>query len=295
MVAMPESDPRHMNSRVGAVIVNFNAGAHLTDCVTALRAEGVEDIVVVDNGSSDDSLERATSAIGGIKVEHLPNPGYGAAANHGAKLIDNEVLFVINPDARVFPGAIKTMLERFDQDPDIAMVGPALSNDDGSIYPSARMFPSFVDGVGHAIVGLFTQENRWSRRYKMADWGHSSFREVDWISGAALFIRRKAFDSVSGFDDGYWMFMEDVDLSWRLSRLGWKIVYEPGAQVAHTGGVSTSSTNRPMVFVRAHHKSLVRYHRRTATGTKVLTLPLIVVGIRLRFVLAWVKARLANR
>ncbi len=283
------------NGRVGAVIVNYNAGADLTTCVAGLREQGVNDIAVSDNGSQDNSLAMLAEKFPDVPVHHLPNPGYGSGMNYAARTQDNEMIFVMNPDAEVRSGAIKMLLERMDSDPKIAVIGPRIENEDGSLYPSARRFPSFKDGIGHAMFGMFRPDNPWSSRYKMLDWGHNSYRDVDWVSGAAMFCRREAFDGVNGFDDDYWLYMEDVDLCWRMRRSGWKIVYDPEAVIVHVGGTSTSKSATPFKFVKAHHRSLIRYHAKTAQGVERFLFPFVLGGMVLRLPVAWARTKLAAR
>lgn len=283
------------NGRVGAVIVNYNAGDDLTNCVTSLREQGVQDITVSDNGSKDNSLETLAAKFPDVPVNHLPNPGYGGGMNHAAKTQDNEFIYVMNPDAAVRPGAVKMLLERMDSDSKIGIIGPRIENEDGSLYPSARRFPSFKDGIPHAILGMFKPNNPWTRRYKMQDWGHNSYREVDWVSGASMFCRREAFDGINGFDDDYWLYMEDVDLCWRMHRAGWKVVYDPEAVVVHVGGTATAKSATPFRFVKAHHRSLIRYHSKTAQGVERLLFPLVLGGMAVRLPIAWVRTKLAQR
>lgn len=284
-----------MTGRVGAAIVNYNAGDDLIKCVESLRAQGVEDISVSDNGSSDDSLEKLAARFPDVIINHLPNPGYGGGMNGAAKHLSNEVLFIINPDAAVKPGAIKTMLERLDSDPKIGIIGPRTENPDGSLYPSVRRFPNLIDGIGHAVIGMITPNNPFTRRYRMINSDHDQFSEVDWVSGAAMFTRREAFDQINGFDDDYWMYMEDVDLCYRMHKAGWKVVYEPAASIVHEQGTATTKTARAFRFTAAHHESVLRFQRKHATGIDRKLYPLIFVGMKARLGIAWIKAQLAAR
>lgn len=282
-------------SRVGAVIVNFNAGDDLTRSVASLKADGVVDVVVADNGSTDDSLATLARAFPDVPVDHLSNPGYGAGMNHGARRLDNEVLFVVNPDAAITPGCVAQLLSRFDADPTLALLGPRIVDEDGHLYPSARVFPSLALGLGHAMLGMFWRTNPFSAKYKMLDWGQSTYRDIDWVSGALMFVRRKAFDDVGGFDDGFWLYMEDVDLCKRLWEAGWKVAYDPDAHALHAGGTGTVKTARPFKFVAAHQKSFLRYFRKHASGIDRLLYPLAVVGFGLRLPIAWLSATLRGR
>jgi N-acetylglucosaminyl-diphospho-decaprenol L-rhamnosyltransferase len=100
---------------------------------------------------------------------------------------------------------------------------------------------------------------------------------VDWVTGACFLVRREAFDAVGGFDDRYFMYVEEVDLCWRLARAGWRTGYESSARVRHLGGVSTAAV--PYRMIVAHHSSLWRFARRTTCGYDRLLLPVVAVGI----------------
>lgn len=269
----------------GAVLVNYNAGALLTSAVKTIRAEGITQIVVVDNGSSDDSLEVMSTAFPDVVAKNLDNPGFGTANNVGVASLDTEYVALLNPDTEVHPGTFAAALQVLSDNPKVAIVGARLLNPNGTTYPSAREFPSLSEAVGHASFSLFWPNNPWSRRYKRLDCDYDISQEVDWVSGAAMFVRRSAFDAVNGFDDRYFMYFEDTDLCWRIRQAGWSIAYEPAAVVSHVQGVSTKGVAYRMLT--AHHRSAVRYNFTTARGLQRALLPLFVVGLGIRLPLAW--------
>ena len=123
----------------------------------------------------------------------------------------------------------------------------------------------------------------------------SDLREIDWVSGALMFVRRKAFDQVGGFDDGFWIYMEDVDLCKRLWEAGWKTAYDPDAHALHAGGTGTVKSARPFKFVLAHQRSFLRYFRKHATGVDRVLYPFAVAGFGLRLPIAWLSAKLRGR
>ena len=129
--------------------------------------------------------------------------------------------------------------------------------------------------------------NRFTRRYRLLDWDHRQPQRVDWVSGACFLARRDAWDAVGGFDPAYFMYMEDVDLCWRLARAGWGVGYEPGAEVIHVQGVSTNQ--HPYRMLAAHHRSMWRFARRTTVGHDRAVLPLVAVGLAARLVVATVR------
>lgn len=288
------------NPRIGAVTVNYNAGDYLTSCVESLLEDGVGEVIVVDNGSRDDSLEKMSAKFPDVPILKLPNPGFGAACTAGANKLSDAVdtVFFLNPDAMVEKGSTQKMLDKLDSDPKIAIIGPKTLNPDRTVYPSVRRFPSFVDGAGHALLGMFFPNNRWTKRYQMQESGNSpQAGSVDWVSGAAMFTRRSAFDEVNGFDPGYFMYLEDTDLCWRLRKAGYDIQFLPEASIVHVQGVSTRQ--RAYKMIKVHHRSSMRYYLRTASGIDRVFLPLIVIGLMVRLPIAlgrrWVQGKLAER
>lgn len=272
--------------RVGAVVVNHNARDELVKCVQSLRAEGVGQVVVADNASVDGSADALALADPDVTFLYsCRNAGYGAGANRGLARLTTELVLVCNPDLVIHPGAIDRLTAALDTDPGLALVGPRLENPDDSLYLSARSFPSLVDAAGHAFLGLVAPGNRFSRRYKLADWDHGRASQVDWVSGACFLGRRAALESLGGFDESYFMYLEDVDLCWRARQAGWRVSYEPAAVVTHEQGVSTN--RHPYRMILAHHCSLLRFAWRTTAGPERLALPFVAVGLVMRLGLAW--------
>ena len=271
---------------IAAVVVNYNAGDALLACVESLRAEHVVEVVVVDNASTDGSLELLEGAPTDVTVLRSPrNVGFGAGANLGAAATTSPFVLVCNPDLTLSPGAARALADRLESDPSLAVVGPLLRDADGDVYPSGRAFPGLRDAVGHAFLGLFWGGNPWTRRYRHLGADQHRARPADWVSGACFLARRLAFDSVNGFDEAYFMYVEDVDLCWRLHRAGWSIFYEPAAEVVHEQGRSASQ--HPYRMLAAHHRSMWRFAARSSSGRERLLLPLMAAGLGARLVLAW--------
>jgi N-acetylglucosaminyl-diphospho-decaprenol L-rhamnosyltransferase len=283
-------------SAVSAVVVNYKAKHHLLGCIAALRHEGIEDIVVVDNASNDGSEEAVRAADPAVTyVQAGANLGYGTGANRGAAHADptSEFLLCLNPDATLAPGALAAMLAAFDGRPELGIVGPRVDDADGRLYPSARTFPNLVDATGHAFIGLVAPNNRFTRNYRMLDWDHRNASDVDWVSGSCFLIRRATWDSIGGFDEGYFMYGEDVDICWRAWKHGWEVTYEPAARVTHVQGVSTD--RHPYRMIAEHHRGLFRFAVRSSEGWERLLLPVMAAGLVVRTPLAWAHRLLAGR
>jgi N-acetylglucosaminyl-diphospho-decaprenol L-rhamnosyltransferase len=268
------TDERMPEPRWAAVVVNYEAGPLLRACVESLLADtsaGPPEVVVVDNGSGDGSVAALRRALPAVRVvEPGRNVGYAAAANRGTAVTTAAVVAVCNPDLEVRPGTGAAVLARFAAEPDLAAVGPALRNPDGSRYPSARAHPALSDAVGHALLGRVRPRNRFTRRYRQLDVDWTRARDVDWLSGAMLFLRRSAVDSVGGWDERYFMYVEDVDLCWRLGQLGWRISYDPAGEAIHVQGASTA--RRPYRMIVEHHRSVYRFAERRWRGARRLLL-----------------------
>jgi N-acetylglucosaminyl-diphospho-decaprenol L-rhamnosyltransferase len=278
---------------VAAVVVNHDGGPGLCEAVASLRAAGLSEVVVVDTASTDGSL--AALAAADTSVRLLPtgrNLGYGRAANDGVRLTNARYVLICNADIVLEAEALSLLRNVIDSRDDLAVVGPRLVSPDGVPYPSARAFPSFTTAAGHAVVGLFHPDNPWTRRYRMAE-GSNLFEglraeeDVDWVSGACFLARREAFDSVGGFDERYFMYVEDLDLCWRLHRAGWAVRFVPSARVVHDQGSSTR--RRPLRMLAAHHRSTWQFAQVSLSGPERLMLPVIAAGLAARLGVAAVR------
>lgn len=272
---MPESPLDRKDETVplwATVVVNYNAGPLIVECVRSLledRSAGPGEIVVVDNNSTDgspDLLEREVAGTGVTVIRTGVNLGYAKAANRGIAATSADVIAVLNPDATVHPGTAAAMLARFDRDDRLGAVGPLVEDPDGTVYPSARALPSTFDAVGHGLLLLFWPTNPFTRRYRQLGADPSSCREVDWVSGAAIWLRRQALDEIGGWDERYFMYVEDVDLCWQLRQAGWRIAYEPSGRVVHLRAASTSRV--PYRMIAEHHRSLWKFAERRWQGPR---------------------------
>ena len=199
-----------------AVVVNYHSGPLLTECVDALVADvsaGVPEVVVVDNGSvagAMDALQAGRSQITVLRPG--ANLGYARAANLGIAATTAPIVAVINPDAILEAGSAAKILAAFGADDEVAVVGPTITNLDGSVYPSARTAPGPGVAVGHALLGGVAPHNRFTAAYRQLEADPARGRDVDWVSGAAVWFRRDVLDRVGGWDERFFLFLEDVDV-----------------------------------------------------------------------------------
>ena len=241
------------------VAVTYSPGDSLTGFIDSLAEATTRrvDLVLADNGSTDGAPQRAVARYPHVRL--LPtggNVGYGAAANAGLADVREGHALVANPDVRFEPGSVDELLAVAQRWPRAATVGPAIQTPEGELYPSARDLPALGTGIGHALVGWAWPANPWTARYRREREAPRE-RTAGWLSGSCFLVDLAAFHSVGGFDPGYFMYFEDVDLAERLGRRGWLHVYAPSAVVVHEGGHATR--REPHRMQRVHHTSALRY------------------------------------
>ncbi|MCW2654729.1 MAG: N-acetylglucosaminyl-diphospho-decaprenol L-rhamnosyltransferase [Mycobacterium sp.] len=250
-----------MSDELVVVTVTYSPGPHLGRFLATLShaTDRPVTVVIADNGSTDGSPEAA--------LQHYPNTrllrtganlGYGTAVNRAVAEIAPEAdLFVVaNPDVQWGPGSIDLLLQAAGRWQRAGTLGPLIRDPDGSVYPSARHVPSIIRGGMHAVVGPFWKNNPWTAAYRQ-DRLEPTERPVGWLSGSCLLLRRAAFDEIGGFDERFFMYMEDVDLGDRLAKAGWQNVYVPAAEVLHDKGHATGRD--PARNLAAHHASTYIY------------------------------------
>ncbi len=211
-------------------------------------------VLLADNGSTDGTPQAAVERYPNVRLIDMgANLGYGTAVNRAvAQLDDDDWMIVANPDVQWGPGSIDALLSAAVRWPRAGALGPLVRDPDGSVYPSARHLPSLVRGSMHAVLGPFWKRNPWTTAYRQERFEPTE-RPVGWLSGSCLLVRRSAFSQIGGFDERYFMYMEDVDLGDRLGKAGWLSVYVPSAEVLHHKGHSTG--HDPANHLAAHHKS----------------------------------------
>jgi N-acetylglucosaminyl-diphospho-decaprenol L-rhamnosyltransferase len=255
-----KSETRPAN--VAVITVSYNSSAQLDNFLASAVATVADpaQILVVDNSSHDIESTRALTKKHGARLLELSdNRGYGGAINAGAATLNSEIEFIVvaNPDLSFQPKAVAQLVEAAAADPQIAATGPRVLNVDGSAYPSARSIPSLRVGIGHALFANLWPTNPWTRSYHSNVATGNEQVAVGWLSGSCVCVRRTAFEAAGGFDEEFFMYFEDVDLGYRLGKLGFINVFVPHAEVTHIGGLSTAAHSREML--RVHHDSAYRF------------------------------------
>lgn len=233
------------SKKLTVVVVNWNAGDQLRNCLQSIQGEFPT--IVVDNGSTDGSYDGIEQLENVTLITSGENLGFGKACNLGAKHAKSEYILFLNPDAAVFPNTICHSLQVMDS-PEYAQIGifgVQLVNAAGEIERSCARFPT--------PRRLVTQSLGLDRLFKtlshlMSDWPHESTAEVDQVMGAYFLIRKKLFDELRGFDERFFMYFEEVDLSYRARQSGWKSLYLADVQAFHKGGGTSDQIKARRLF-----------------------------------------------
>ena len=215
-----------MTDVLPVVAVTYSPGPHLERFLASLShaTERPVSVVLADNGSTDGTPQAAVERYPNVRLfETGANLGYGTAVNRAIAALsaeegaDDDWVIVANPDVQWGPGSIDALLDAAARWPRAGALGPLIRDPDGSVYPSARHLPSLIRGGMHAVLGPFWRRNPWTAAYRQERLEPSE-RPVGWLSGSCLLVRRSAFSQVGGFDERYFMYMEDVDLGDRLGK-----------------------------------------------------------------------------
>jgi GT2 family glycosyltransferase len=244
---------------ISTVIVQHNHPGLTRRAIESLRLhhQGEPDIVVVDNGSSAPGVRAATEEIAGCRVIfYAANAGFGAANNRGARESHGDLLLFLNNDTLVRTEILPQIESYFAGAPACGAAGLQLLNTDGTVQLSTGKFPTVWS------------EWRMSRRHD--PYSRPETIRRDWVSGAALAVRRTVFESVGGFDERYFMYFEDVDLCARIHDAGYEIHYIPGVRVEHLGGGSQPDGISPMVQKEYRRSQLLYYSRHASMINNVL-------------------------
>lgn len=254
---------------MAVVFVSHDTRELLLDALVSVR--GAREIVVVDNASTDNTVAVVRRAFPEAKVIESPvNEGYGAAANRGIAACSSPFVLLLNSDTVKRPGALRALADHLERHPRAGIVGPRLENPDGTLQRSCFAFL----GTLRLAIDKTALGRRLGNR-------HDRPRTTPWVLGAALAIRREAFEAVGGFDPSFFMYGEEVDLCYRMWKAGWEVHYTPAATVEHLGGASASAARRDMEVRRVD--SARRFYRRHYPPPRAALLDFLIrTSMRLR-------------
>lgn len=250
---------------LSVIVVTHNHAAYLARCLDSLippvAALGGE-VIVVDNCSDDDS-----AAIAGQYREirlciNQHRRGFAANSNYGMAQAAGRYLLLLNPDTEVLPGALENLIGFMDNHPRVGLCGAQLLFPDGQIQPSPRRFPTLGSFIARRTpLRMFMQNSRFNQQHLLLNLDHSQPQAVDWLLGACLFVRRQALEEVGPLDEGYFLYVEDIDWAKRMHQAGWQVYYVPSAQIIHHHlAVSDKKFFSQRTWI--HTLSMLRYTRK---------------------------------
>ena len=259
---------------ISIVIVSYNSRELLRACLASTASEQADEVIVIDNASSDGSDQMVIRDFPWVRLIESENGGYGAAANLAIASSSSKYVLLLNSDTTLHPGTLHALCDHLDQHPEAAIVGPLLMNLDGTHQPSCFPFPTPLQTL--------LRETSLSKYVTSAPAKNfrPSVQIVPWVLGAALAIRRSAFDSVGGFDQSFFMYFEEVDLCYRLDRAGRQTHFLPDATVTHLGAGSTRR-ERPTMLLQLY-KSLCHFYQLHYSGFHRFQLKLVLTYLMVR-------------
>jgi GT2 family glycosyltransferase len=283
---LPERDA---STRVAlsVVVLNWNAAHYLRAALSSLVGQNWKhniEVIVVDNASKlDDSVDIVRGEYSQVRLLALEkNIGFAAGNNAALPYARGDYLLFLNPDTVTHEGALDILIDWMDAHPQAGACGPKLLNDDGTLQKSCRAFPSFGAGLFRSsFLGRMFPNNPWTRSYLMLDFSHDRAAQVDWLSGAALLVRRTTIEKIGKWDEDFFMYCEDVDLCYRLKEGNWQRWYVPDAVISHRIGGSSDWLRG--VTIRRHHSAMLRYYiKHHGHGARGLLIPIAAAGIGVR-------------
>ncbi|MGB7416808.1 MAG: glycosyltransferase family 2 protein [Thermosynechococcaceae cyanobacterium] len=250
---------------LSVIVVTHNHSAYIGRCLDALVPEVSQlggEVIVIDNRSNDQSAEIARQYPTAQLHVNTSRKGFSANNNYGMSLAKGRYLLLLNPDTEVKPGALKTLIQFMDRHPQVGMCGAQLLFPDGTIQPSPRRFPTPGSTLARRTpLRRFLRQSTLNQRHLMQDLDHSKTQAVDWLLGACMFIRREILESVGPLDDGYFLYVEDIDWARRMHNNGWQVCYVPTAQIMHHH-IAVSDKKLLSRYSWFHAQSMLRYTRK---------------------------------
>jgi N-acetylglucosaminyl-diphospho-decaprenol L-rhamnosyltransferase len=264
---------------VSVVVVTFNALPWVERALESVRGH---EMVVVDHGSTDGTLELVRERFPEARVIEQENKGLGGGSNAGMRIASGDYFLLLNSDAWALDDAVERLAAFADEHPEAAVVGPRLLNPDGSLQRSVRGFPTVWRlATEYLFLRKLAPRSRALNAFYGAGFDHEEVREAEFLMGSVLLVRREAADTVGLFDEDFFMFSEETDWLYRFRQAGWKVLFTPDAEFVHVGGATTRQNWGPMFReqVRGHVRFLAK-HRGPKEAERARRL--LLASLRLR-------------
>jgi N-acetylglucosaminyl-diphospho-decaprenol L-rhamnosyltransferase len=298
-----------LEARVLDVIIVVSTGAreHVRACLESLRRHplrsGPMAVHVVDNASTDGTVEMIRDQFPEVELETLGwNAGFCIANNVALRRASGPYVLLLNPDTEVSEGALEWVIRLMEERPDVGMASCRLVQPDGTFdHAAKRSFPTPIGSLAYFTgIGRLPGVGKRLGQYRAPDLDEHGSGEVDAVNGAFMLVRRSAMDEVGLLDEGYWLYMDDLDWCYRFKRRGWKVWYDGSVTIMHVKGGTTVEArkrgrHRGLRHNLAFHRSMGRFYRKFYAGRHPLLDVLIYLAIGAKFTVAAVRSAIARR
>jgi N-acetylglucosaminyl-diphospho-decaprenol L-rhamnosyltransferase len=280
------------------VVVAYRSRDLVEACLESLRQHppaGGATVTVVDNDSGDGTAELIRRSFPDVRViEPGANIGFGAANNLAFRATSSPYVLALNPDTRMTPGTLDRLLALMDEQPEIGICGCRLERADGTFdHASRRSFPTVAGALGHfLVIGRRAWAPKALTQYRAPD---VEAGPVDAVNGAFMLMRRAALDEVGLFDEGYWMYMEDLDLCYRFKEAGWVTWYVPDVTVTHVKAGTSGPVRSPRLTYAFHYGMLRFYRKHYAPQRSTVRNAAVYTGIGGKLVVSLARASIRRR
>ncbi|UEG50570.1 glycosyltransferase family 2 protein [Ferruginibacter lapsinanis] len=266
---------------VDIIIVNWNSGDYIKDCITSVFIPENESIlgkvIIVDNNSADESLQLVLQRPQIEIIKNAENVGFAKACNQGFLAGNAEYVLFLNPDTQLQRNTLSDCLAYMEGHKETDIVGCQLLDDDGKISPSCARFPTpktfFYDALGLSKIAprLFTPA------ILMTDWDHKESRFVDQLTGAFMFMRRKVFERLGYFDERFFVYYEELDFSLRLHKMGGRSFFNAAIKAHHTGGGTTNKVKAYRLFLTLRSRLLYAKKNFSVSGCAFVSFTTFII------------------
>ncbi len=259
-----------MPTELSIVIVSWNVQTLLSACLRSLHALpsfarlGMQ-VIVVDSASADGTVAMLRAEFPWVEcIASSTNLGFTTGNNRGLARCTGRYILLLNPDTRLDgtpADPIAALVAYLDAHPRVGLVGPRLRYGDGRLQPSRRRFPTLAMALWEStLLEWWFPRNRWARRYRMEDVPEDAPQRVDWVTGAAMLVRREVIEQVGGLDERFFMYSEELDWCRRIRAAGWEIAYLPQAEIVHYEGQSSGQVVAAR-HIRFETSKLLYFHK----------------------------------
>jgi GT2 family glycosyltransferase len=279
---------------IAVAVVNYNTRGLLRTCLRSILQERPAELIVVDNASLDGSTAMVQAEFPEVTLcANEENVGFAGGLNQAVARCASPYVLLLNSDTVLAPGVLQGLSAYLDQNSSAGVVGPRLLNPDGSLQPSCYHVPTPLHvllelsslGAGVRFIPIL-------RRYYLRSWAHDYARPVPWVLGAAMAVRRSAFEAVGGFDESFFMYCEEVDFCLRLRQAGWETHFAPVGEIVHVGGASTAQQRAAMAF-RALMSTVSLYQRHFPASSAARLRVVMTLSMQAKLLRDRVRLRLA--